>query len=91
LSKASEKKRQQAAKRRGERRALVLSICGIKCQFCGNDNSLQFHHLDDSEKLFPIASNMDIKLSRLEEEARKCITLCRECHIAEHRRMRIDG
>jgi 5-methylcytosine-specific restriction endonuclease McrA len=86
----AEKKKQQAKKRRAERRAYVLSICGIKCQFCGNKNSLEFHHLDEEDREFALASNMDRKLSVLEEEAEKCITLCRECHIEEHRRLRSE-
>ncbi len=84
----AEKKKQQAKKRRADRRAYVLSICGIKCQWCGNKHSLEFHHLDEKERKFALASNMDRKLSVLEEEAEKCITLCRECHIEEHRRLR---
>ena len=83
-------KREQAKQRRKDRRAFVLSICGIKCQWCGNTNSLEFHHLDEDEKEFSLASNMDRKLSVLEEEAKKCITLCRECHIEEHRRIRLE-
>lgn len=58
---------------------------GGKCSCCDYSNSqlLHFHHVDPSTKKFSIGRN-DFRMSRLEEEANKCILLCGNCHILTH-------
>lgn len=58
---------------------------GGKCSCCDYSNKqlLHFHHVDPSTKKFSIGRN-DFRMSRLEEEANKCILLCGNCHILTH-------
>jgi len=55
---------------------------GAKCALCGysqNYASLDFHHLRD--KRFPVnTSAMQKPLELIEEEIKKCVLLCRNCH-----------
>jgi 5-methylcytosine-specific restriction endonuclease McrA len=59
---------------------------GAKCFICGYDKnyaSLDFHHLRD--KLFGISTvGMDKPLECVENEAKKCVLLCRNCHSDVH-------
>jgi hypothetical protein len=43
--------------------------------------ALHFHHIEPSLKLYSLSnSGHTIGLSRLREEAKKCILLCSNCH-----------
>ena len=62
---------------------------GGKCAMCGYDDNyacLDFHHLDPSKKLFGVnTAAMDLYgVEKCEEEADKCILLCRNCHTDHH-------
>lgn len=72
-----------------ERKLLILTKLGNKCQKCGynkNYSALHFHHLNPSQKIF----NIDIRqcsnrsLEVLFQEAEKCIILCANCHSEYH-------
>ena len=55
-------------------------ICGEKELVC-----LDFHHLDSSEKDFGIGKQFHIKqFSKIEEEIKKCVVLCANCHRKVH-------
>lgn len=55
-------------------------ICGEKELVC-----LDFHHLDSSEKDFDIGKQFHIKqFSKIEEEIKKCVVLCANCHRKVH-------
>lgn len=62
---------------------------GLKCAKCGYDKcgaSLEFHHIDPSEKdetISRMISN-NYTLDLVEEEIRKCIVLCSNCHHEFH-------
>lgn len=68
---------------RARKSKLVRGHGGI-CLVCGYNksmNSLQFHHLDPSNKKFMVSGNaMCRKWSDLWAETRKCILLCGNCH-----------
>lgn len=49
-----------------------------KCQSCGSAQNLEFHHPDQNLKTGNISWGQDAQIR--EEEIRKCIILCRECH-----------
>jgi hypothetical protein len=73
-------------KRRWESRKELLEMMGSVCSNCGftgNPASLQFHHTDPSNKKYSLYSKNLLRADRY-EEAKKCIILCANCHIAEH-------
>ena len=73
----------------------LMQLIGGKCCHCGLEpstewptNCFDFHHVDRSQKSFPLGRRMyslsesDIKLTR--EEVLKCILLCANCHRRIH-------
>lgn len=59
---------------------------GGSCIVCGFDKyqgSMDFHHLDPSEKEFTISAK-DIKFETILNELDKCVLLCKNCHSAIH-------
>lgn len=60
----------------------------LKCEKCGFDHpaALDFHHLNPNEKKFLINNNGVSKRSKeeIENEIKKCIILCSNCHRIEH-------
>ena len=73
-------------KRRWESRKELLEMMGGKCTKCGfrgNPASLQFHHVDPTQKKYSLYSKNLLRADRY-EEAKKCILLCANCHIEEH-------
>ena len=58
------------------------------CAHCGTKedvSKLQFHHVDRSSKEFNISTAHSYSWKKIEEEMAKCIILCQECHINEHK------
>ena len=55
------------------------------CAKCGNDHPyvLDFHHIDPSTKKFDIGHWYKTK-DAINEEVKKCICLCRNCHQTFH-------
>ena len=73
-------------KRRWECRKELLELLGGKCTDCGfvgNPATLQFHHVDPTTKKYALYSRNLLRADRV-EEAKKCIILCANCHIAHH-------
>ena len=58
----------------------LIDMLGGKCCGCGATENLQFDHLDRTTKSFNIGANLAAKIEKLEEEARKCQLLCKDCH-----------
>ena len=83
-SKASKKKRRQIKKKK------TIDLFGGKCQICFYDkcqNALNFHHIDPSIKCFEISDafyRLDISEEELQEELKKCILICANCHNEIH-------
>lgn len=53
------------------------------CAKCGDDRLfiVDFHHIEPSEKSFNIyRKSAKTNFSLIEEEAKKCVCLCRNCH-----------
>ncbi len=70
-----------------ERRAFVdeyKSKCS--CGKCGDTRPyvLDFHHLDPLTKSFDLGDASKKGIKTIEEELKKCITLCRNCHSEFH-------
>lgn len=74
------------AKNRIRFKRLAVEMLGGKCSRCGYSKSLralQFHHLDPSQKSFGLSNGNTRSWKRHEEEIRKCVLLCANCHAEE--------
>ncbi len=73
---------------RRRRKSNLIKVCGGKCCICGydkNQNALDFHHIDEKEKEYGIASNgtcHDLEKDLL--EVKKCVLVCANCHREIH-------
>jgi len=75
---------------RGQKRKLdIIKDKGGGCSNCSynkNYSVLEFHHVDESTKSF----NLDLRslsnrtMSKIKDEADKCILLCANCHREHH-------
>ena len=72
--------------RRWSKKIRAIRYLGGKCARCGNDNVfvLVFHHTRNKDKLISALTNHDSKWEIIEKEIKKCILLCRNCHLEEH-------
>ena len=60
---------------------------GGKCSICGYNKcieALQFHHLDFSEKEFPLSNGNTRSWDKYKKELEKCILVCGNCHVELH-------
>jgi hypothetical protein len=72
--------------RKNLKRRLVY-IMGDQCCICGYNKAitaLEFHHKDPSQKDFALSSNANIGFDKANEEIRKCILVCSNCHREIH-------
>ena len=70
-----------------KRKTECVNYKGGKCIVCSYNKyigSLDFHHLDPSQKEFNIARLKGYKLSTLTNELDKCVLLCKNCHSEFH-------
>ena len=72
-----------------ERRLLLIQSKGGRCERCGygrNHAALAFHHLDPANKSFAVdlRNCSNTSWDALQEEARKCLLLCLNCHSEIH-------
>lgn len=69
-------------RRRAKRK--LIAEAGGECILCGydkNPRALHFHHLDPAEKHYVISRAGHTRaFSEVQEEARKCVLLCANCH-----------
>lgn len=66
--------------RKEQHKKHLIDMMGGKCSGCGTTENLQFDHLDRTTKSFNISRNLAAKIEKLEEEAKKCQLLCKDCH-----------
>jgi transposase len=75
---------ERVAKRRRDIKEILVRDAGGRCTLCGYDRwvgALQFHHLNPADKRFNIAfGGMGRSLKSAQDEARKCVLLCANCH-----------
>ena len=69
--------------RRRRLKQILIAEAGGQCVICGYNRTaraLEFHHLDPSEKHFPVSSQGRTRsVESLRAEARKCVLLCSNC------------
>ena len=60
-----------------------------KCAHCGSKNFLEFHHLDPTVKEGAVGKMWYDGKSKKEllNEINKCILLCHNCHVQEHKNL----
>ena len=81
-----EKRRKMVQDMRERRRIEVQEYkTSMGCFICGEKDPacLDFHHLDSSEKKDNVAELL-LSRKRMEEEIKKCIVLCSNCHRKLH-------
>lgn len=65
----------------------MVTYCGGKCLVCGYSrclDALDFHHVDESTKLFDISGSHCRAWLVIKEELDKCVLLCSNCHRELH-------
>lgn len=72
-----------------ERKLQAIKNRGGKCSNCSynkNMAALHFHHINPSTKLFDLNKRTfaNLKKEKLQEELKKCILLCANCHTEHH-------
>lgn len=78
---------ERAAKLQKRLKRKAVDLMGGKCQVCGYSRSIRalgFHHLDPSKKDFNISTNNTKSWARVQEELKKCVLLCANCHGEVH-------
>lgn len=78
-------------KRRRLKEKAVIYLGG-KCKKCGYNkciDSLEFHHIDSTQKDFGISKQgITRSWETLKKELQKCILLCANCHREEHAKLK---
>ena len=77
-------------KRRKKYKQKAVDLLGGKCSKCGYSilESLHFHHLNPKEKERNIKDLICCSWKRIEQEIKKCILLCANCHNETHKELR---
>lgn len=73
--------------KRHEQRSKAIENLGGKCKLCSykkSINALDFHHVDESRKKFALSTAWQKSWEVIEEEIKKCVLLCRNCHTEVH-------
>lgn len=59
----------------------------VRCEYDTCKVALDFHHIDESSKLFDVSNGVgkrDVTAELLLEEIKKCVVLCSNCHREYH-------
>lgn len=64
------------------RREILAELKLDGCQYCGDTEDLQFHHID--KRSFNLAKARSVPWDRWIKEVAKCTPLCDVCHKALH-------
>ena len=65
-------------------RMILVAAAGGCCAVCGYDRAiraLQFHHVDATQKSIEMTMAHGRSLAAYQEEARKCVLVCANCHV----------
>jgi hypothetical protein len=78
---------QYTLKKGQEKRKKAINFLGGKCILCGYDKyygSIDLHHINPNEKDPNFSSLRGWSWGKIEEEIKKCVPLCRNCHGEVH-------
>ena len=76
-----------ANERKTKRKIKMVDYLGGKCAVCGYNKCIQamdFHHIEPEYKSFTLSGSHCRKWKIIEEELKKCIVLCSNCHREYH-------
>lgn len=59
---------------------LKLEIGCVICSYNKHAGALHWHHIDPTSKEFQISDHPTLSIQRIEQEIKKCILLCSNCH-----------
>lgn len=79
--------------RRDKRKEQIVQVMGGKCQLCGYDkcfSALELHHLLPSEKEFSFAKQKNKAWEDIQDELKKCILVCANCHREIHAKQYLE-
>lgn len=68
-----------------DKKIYCVNYMGGKCVLCGYNRclrALHFHHINQHEKDFDVSQHTN--WSEIEEELKKCVLLCSNCHMEVH-------
>ena len=74
-------------KRKAEKKIKALLLLGSKCSICGYDkcsDAIDFHHRNPLEKDETLKNLWAQKWETIENEIKKCVLLCSNCHREHH-------
>ncbi len=77
--------RETARRRRGQRKA-VVDAYRSSCCACGATERIEMHHVAPKDKKFGLGGGPARSLYAVWDELDKCVSLCRKCHRAVHRK-----
>jgi hypothetical protein len=93
---AKKRKAAKSREKKDTKRMLVLRYkrgkCCIKCSSKGSSALvLEFHHRNPRDKLRTISRGITVgwNMRTLTNEIRKCVLVCRDCHVETHKFLRI--
>lgn len=72
---------------RKRRKEDIVYVMGGKCQLCGYNKAitaLELHHINPEEKEFGIGQILNKDWNLINDEIKKCILLCANCHREYH-------
>ncbi|MDP2734848.1 MAG: hypothetical protein Q8P12_01430 [bacterium] len=76
------------SRRRKRLKEMAVELKGGKCYFCGYSkcpSALEFHHLSEEDKSFDLGTRgLTRSWKRIEEELKKWILVCANCHREIH-------
>jgi hypothetical protein len=70
-------------RRKQKLKRILVEEAGGCCAVCGYDRcivNLTFHHVNPKEKSFDMSMRVGKALARFQEEAKKCVLVCANCH-----------
>jgi hypothetical protein len=74
----------EAVTRRKQKvKRILVEEAGGCCAVCGYSRcivNLGFHHVDPTEKSFPMSTHSGKSIAAFREEAKKCVLVCANCH-----------
>jgi hypothetical protein len=77
----------QHKKSRMKLKLKAIEYLGGKCFRCGwsgHPAAFAFHHINEDEKQFEICESQMKSWDKIEQELKKCMLLCSNCHMVEH-------